>query len=238
MAAESASAAVILLSSSFGYSLSTTHVATGSIIGTGLGKKGAEVRWNVAGRMATAWVFTLPCAGLVGAGAYGARARHRRHRRRHRRSSSCWPRSPRSSYWRSRGTKVDHNNVNAEWTGTGSPPRRSPPRRPRPEQRERGESTMSWINLTALWKIVVFGLIAGAGLPALFAGGLYALSLGPQTARGLRRGADGGADSDVLVGGSVLGMVLAAIAFLVVLAAIGWGVYEIYQIGHPAPAKK
>ena len=48
MAAESASAAVILLSSHFGYSLSTTHVATGSIIGTGLGKKGAEVRWNVA----------------------------------------------------------------------------------------------------------------------------------------------------------------------------------------------
>ena len=71
MAAESASAAVILLSSSFGYSLSTTHVATGSIIGTGLGKKGAEVRWNVAGRMATAWVFTLPCSGLVGAAAYG-----------------------------------------------------------------------------------------------------------------------------------------------------------------------
>ena len=52
MAAESASAAVILLSSHFGYSLSTTHVATGSIIGTGLGKKGAEVRWGVAGRMA------------------------------------------------------------------------------------------------------------------------------------------------------------------------------------------
>ena len=71
MAAESASAAVILLSSSFGYSLSTTHVATGSIIGTGLGKQGAQVRWSVAGRMATAWVFTLPSAALVGAGAYG-----------------------------------------------------------------------------------------------------------------------------------------------------------------------
>ena len=70
MAAESASAAIILLSSSFGYSLSTTHVATGSIIGTGLGKRGAEVRWNVAGRMATAWVFTLPRPALVGAGAY------------------------------------------------------------------------------------------------------------------------------------------------------------------------
>ena len=70
MAAESSSAAVILLSSSFGYSLSTTHVATGSIIGTGLGKRGAEVRWGVAGRMASAWLLTLPCSALVGAGAY------------------------------------------------------------------------------------------------------------------------------------------------------------------------
>ena len=51
-------------------------------------------------------------------------------------------------------------------------------------------------------------------------------------------GADGTTtDSDVLVGGDVVGMVLAAIAFLIVLAAIGWGVYEVYQIGHPAPAK-
>ena len=49
MAAESASAAVILLSSHFGYSLSTTHVATGSILGSGVGKPGAEVRWRVAG---------------------------------------------------------------------------------------------------------------------------------------------------------------------------------------------
>jgi hypothetical protein len=94
---------------------------------------------------------------------------------------------------------------------------------------------MSWINLTALWKIIVFGLIAGAGLPALFAGGLYTLSWGPKTAR--TAGADGGADSDVVVGGNVLGMVLAAIAFLIVLAAIGWGIYEVYQIGHP-PVKK
>ncbi len=70
MAAESSSAAVILLSSHFGYSLSTTHVATGSILGVGLGKKGADVRWNVAGRMATAWLFTLPIAALVGAGAF------------------------------------------------------------------------------------------------------------------------------------------------------------------------
>jgi PiT family inorganic phosphate transporter len=72
MAAESASAATILLSSSFGYSLSTTHVATGSILGSGVGRRGAEVRWSVAGRMATAWVLTLPAAGVVGALAYEA----------------------------------------------------------------------------------------------------------------------------------------------------------------------
>ncbi|HEY3978861.1 MAG TPA: anion permease [Streptosporangiaceae bacterium] len=120
MAAESASAAVILLSSSFGYSLSTTHVATGSIIGTGLGKKGAEVRWNVAGRMATAWLFTLPAAGIVGAGAEFL-------------AHAIGPTAgvivdlvilvavAGFIYWRSRATKVDHNNVNDEWTGSVAP---------------------------------------------------------------------------------------------------------------------
>jgi inorganic phosphate transporter, PiT family len=120
MAAESASAAIILLSSSFGYSLSTTHVATGSIIGTGLGKKGAEVRWNVAGRMATAWVFTLPCAGVVGAGAYAlANGVH---------GTlgvivvlAVLAVLATLIFLRSRGTKVDHNNVNSEWTGGVAP---------------------------------------------------------------------------------------------------------------------
>jgi inorganic phosphate transporter, PiT family len=120
MAAESASAAVILLSASFGYSLSTTHVATGSIIGTGLGKRGAEVRWSVAGRMATAWIFTLPSAGLVGAGAYAL--------------ARAIGGSPGVIvdliilvavagliYWRSRGSRVDHKNVNDQWSGSGAP---------------------------------------------------------------------------------------------------------------------
>jgi hypothetical protein len=89
---------------------------------------------------------------------------------------------------------------------------------------------MSWINYSALWKIIVYGLLLGAGLPALFAGGLYSLSRGPrvQTA---------GADSDALVGGSVVGIVIAALCFLAVLAAIGWGVWEVYQIGHPVTHK-
>jgi hypothetical protein len=87
---------------------------------------------------------------------------------------------------------------------------------------------MSWINLDALWKIVVLGLVAGAGLPALFSIGLLALSRGPKTATA-------GADSDVVVGGNPAGIVAAAFCFLVVLAAVGWAVYEVYTIGHPAP---
>ncbi|WP_129657098.1 inorganic phosphate transporter [Rothia halotolerans] len=67
MAAEGASAAIILTSSHFGMALSTTHVATGSILGTGLGRKGADVRWSVAGRMVLAWVITIPAAAVVGA---------------------------------------------------------------------------------------------------------------------------------------------------------------------------
>ncbi|OFE19005.1 inorganic phosphate transporter [Humibacillus sp. DSM 29435] len=67
MAAESSSAAVILASSHLGFALSTTHVATGSILGSGVGRPGAEVRWRVAGRMAAAWLITLPAAALVGA---------------------------------------------------------------------------------------------------------------------------------------------------------------------------
>lgn len=67
MAAESASAVVILASSQLGFALSTTHVTTGAILGTGVGRPGAQVRWAVAGRMAIAWLLTLPAAAVVGA---------------------------------------------------------------------------------------------------------------------------------------------------------------------------
>ena len=67
VAADGASAAIILTSSHFGMALSTTHVASGSILGSGLGRKGAEVRWYVAGRMVVAWLITLPAAAIVGA---------------------------------------------------------------------------------------------------------------------------------------------------------------------------
>ncbi|WP_460650666.1 inorganic phosphate transporter [Kribbella endophytica] len=66
-AAETSSTAVLLASSHLGFPLSTTQVCSGSILGAGLGKRLAEVRWTVAGRMALAWLFTLPAAAVVGA---------------------------------------------------------------------------------------------------------------------------------------------------------------------------
>ena len=66
-AAEAASATTILGSSHMGFALSTTQVCSGSIIGTGLGKKGNKVNWGVAGKMVIAWLVTFPAAGIVGA---------------------------------------------------------------------------------------------------------------------------------------------------------------------------
>lgn len=116
MAAESSSAAVILLSAHFGYALSTTQVATGSVLGSGVGKPGAEVRWGVAGRMVVAWLVTLPLAGLVGAFTYrlvhfiggypGAILGF----------ALLWLTA--TAIWlRSRRAPIDHTNVNADWEG-------------------------------------------------------------------------------------------------------------------------
>ena len=66
-AAEAASATTILVSSHMGFALSTTQVCSGSIIGSGLGKKGNKVNWGVAGKMVIAWLVTFPAAGIVGA---------------------------------------------------------------------------------------------------------------------------------------------------------------------------
>ncbi|GAA4198698.1 inorganic phosphate transporter [Streptosporangium oxazolinicum] len=66
-AAEGSSAAVIFASSHFGFPLSTTHVCTGSVIGSGIGKHLSEVRWSLAARMGAAWLITLPAAAAVGA---------------------------------------------------------------------------------------------------------------------------------------------------------------------------
>ena len=65
-ASETASTVAILASSHLGFALSTTHICTGSILGTGVGR-GAKVSWGTFGKMGIAWLVTLPCAAVVGA---------------------------------------------------------------------------------------------------------------------------------------------------------------------------
>ncbi|KDP92464.1 MULTISPECIES: inorganic phosphate transporter [Clavibacter] len=65
--AEASTAATILASSHLGFALSTTQVASGSVIGSGLGRRGASVRWNTVGKIALGWLLTLPSAAVVGA---------------------------------------------------------------------------------------------------------------------------------------------------------------------------
>jgi PiT family inorganic phosphate transporter len=73
--AETASAAVLLISTHGGAPLSTTQITTGSVLGSGVGKKAAGIHWNVAGRMAGAWIITIPAAA-VAAALFGLITRH------------------------------------------------------------------------------------------------------------------------------------------------------------------
>lgn len=66
-AAEASTTATILASSHLGFALSTTQVASGSIIGAGLGRRRGSVRWRVARRITMAWLITLPCAAIMAA---------------------------------------------------------------------------------------------------------------------------------------------------------------------------
>lgn len=66
-AAETSTAATILASTHLGFALSTTQVASGSVIGSGVGRRGSSVRWRTVGRIVSGWLFTLPAAGAVGA---------------------------------------------------------------------------------------------------------------------------------------------------------------------------
>jgi PiT family inorganic phosphate transporter len=66
-ASEISTGVTILASSNLGFALSTTQVASGSVIGSGLGRKGGAVRWNKAGQIVLGWLFTLPASAIVGA---------------------------------------------------------------------------------------------------------------------------------------------------------------------------
>jgi PiT family inorganic phosphate transporter len=59
-AAETSSAAIILVASHWGMPVSTTHVVSTAILGVGATKRLSAVRWGIAGKIVMAWILTLP----------------------------------------------------------------------------------------------------------------------------------------------------------------------------------
>jgi Mn2+/Fe2+ NRAMP family transporter len=82
----------------------------------------------------------------------------------------------------------------------------------------------NWINLSALWRIVGIGLLAGAGLPAIFAVGVRALGNGSDAATD-----DVGGEQ--VIAATRTGIAIAGLCFAVVLAASGYGIYLIVRAG-------
>jgi len=69
-AAQVTAGVTIYTATKLGYPLSTTHVISGSVLGSGATKRLSAVRWGVAGNMVAAWLLTIPAAGLVAAALY------------------------------------------------------------------------------------------------------------------------------------------------------------------------
>jgi PiT family inorganic phosphate transporter len=70
LASQLASASVILTASLVGGPVSTTQVVSSAIMGVGAAERVNKVRWGVVQEIATAWLLTIPCTALVGAGIY------------------------------------------------------------------------------------------------------------------------------------------------------------------------
>ena len=67
-AAQTACASILWTTAHYGFPVSTTQTISGSVLGAGASKRLSAVRWGVAGNILMAWVLTIPCAALVGAG--------------------------------------------------------------------------------------------------------------------------------------------------------------------------
>ena len=66
--AEIAGAITLFLATYLKIPVSTTHTITGAIVGVGSVVHARGVRWGLATRIVYAWIFTIPAAGLIGAG--------------------------------------------------------------------------------------------------------------------------------------------------------------------------
>lgn len=68
--AEGAGAIAIIMATSMGIPVSTTHTITGAIVGVGATHRFSAVRWGIARRIVWAWVVTIPASALIAALSY------------------------------------------------------------------------------------------------------------------------------------------------------------------------
>jgi PiT family inorganic phosphate transporter len=69
-AADFTSSMVILVATLYKLPVSTTHVISSAIMGVGAAKGFNKVKWDVAGRIVTTWIITLPMTAVLAAITY------------------------------------------------------------------------------------------------------------------------------------------------------------------------
>jgi len=64
-AAELSAATIVVLSSSYGFPVSTTHTLVGAIIGIGLVNSSRNLDWSKVVQIFTGWIVTIPIGGIL-----------------------------------------------------------------------------------------------------------------------------------------------------------------------------
>ena len=67
LASQAASSVLILAASAFGMPVSTPHVISTALMGSGASERVNKVRWYVAGEMVTTWAVTIPATMAISA---------------------------------------------------------------------------------------------------------------------------------------------------------------------------
>ena len=70
LASQAASTAIVFSASTLGMPVSTSHIISTALMGSGANERINKVRWHVAAEMATAWILTIPATMLVSVGIF------------------------------------------------------------------------------------------------------------------------------------------------------------------------
>ena len=53
---------MVVFAAYLGIPVSTTHIITGGVVGTGAARRASAVRWGIAAHVMIAWIITIPAA--------------------------------------------------------------------------------------------------------------------------------------------------------------------------------